>query len=97
MLFVEKGMRYARNMVQDNFESHHFEQNVLFLRKFKHEYLLFIRKHDLNSHNDTYVIQSTSKSKHQIKFVRPSLFLGSPAAADQVVSGPYRGRPRRKL
>ena len=37
----------------------------------------------------TYVIQSTSKSKHQIKFVRPSLFLGSPAAADQVVSGPY--------
>ena len=44
MLFVEKGMRYARNMAQDNFEYHHFEQNISVLRKFKYKYLLFINK-----------------------------------------------------
>ena len=56
MLFVEKGMRYARNMVQDKSESHRFEQNILFLPKFKHKYSLFIREHDFKSQNDTYVI-----------------------------------------
>ena len=49
MLFVEKRMRYARNMVQDNFESYHFEQNILFLRKWKCEYLLFIRTRESKS------------------------------------------------
>ena len=42
--FRLKRNEICHNMVQDNFEYHHFEQNISVLRKFKYKYLLFINK-----------------------------------------------------